>query len=213
MAKLERVTTLTFHRREHVGTTGARASRRAGRVPGVLYGHGGGSVPIEVEARALGQLLATGGRSHILDATFDGAHDSVLLREVQRDPISLRPLSADFQRVSLSEEIHAEVPIVTTGVPIGVKEHGGVMDVVSHVLELKGPAGKLPEQLEVDVSGLDIHDHITAGDVLLPPGFTLITPRETLVVGIEVLRAAETEVPAATAPAAEAPEAAPTPAE
>lgn len=208
MAKLERVTTLTFHRRAHLGTTGAKATRRAGRVPGVLYGHGGGSVPIEIEARALAQLLATGGRSHILDATMEGAHDSVLLREVQRDPISLRPLSADFQRVSLSEEIHAEVPVITVGVPFGVKEHGGVMDVMLHRIEIKGPAGKLPEQLEVDVSTLDIHEHITAGDIKLPPGFTLVTSRDALVVGIELLRAAEVETPAATPAAGDTPEAA-----
>jgi large subunit ribosomal protein L25 len=113
-----------------------------------------------------------------------------LLREVQRDPISHRPIAADFQRVSSTEAINASVHIITVGVAPGVKEGGGVMDVVTHSLEVKGPAGKLPEHFEIDVSALNVNDHITAGDVKLPAGFTLITPAETVVVAVEGSRTA-----------------------
>jgi large subunit ribosomal protein L25 len=204
MAKLERVTTLTIHMRAKTGTTGAKAARREGRVPGVLYGHGS-PLSIAVDARDLADLLTTGGQSHIVDATIDGQHDSVLLRDVQRHPISHRPIAADFQRVSQTEEIYATVPIVITGVAPGVKDDGGVLDTVTHALEIKGPAGKLPEELTVDVSALAVGDHIAAEHVTLPAGFTLVTGGETIVVSVELTRAIAGETgPAEATPATDA---------
>jgi large subunit ribosomal protein L25 len=203
MAKLERVTTLTIHPRAEIGTTGAKKARREGRVPGALYGHGE-SQAIAVDSRTLADLLSTGGHSHIVDATVGGKHESVLLREVQRDPITHRPIAADFQRVSQTEEIYASVAVVTVGTAIGVKDQGGVMDVVTHALEIKGPAGKLPEQFEIDVAALGVNEHVTAGDVPLPSGFTLITPPETIVVAVEGSRTASDDA-ALTAAAAPAP--------
>jgi large subunit ribosomal protein L25 len=188
MSKLDRVTHLTIHTRTSVGTTAAKAVRREGQVPGVLYGHGA-SVSIAIDAKALSQLLNAGGKSHIVDATIDGVHDSVLLREVQRDPISRRPIAADFQRVSLTEEIYASVGIVAVGVAPGIRDQGGVLDIVTHELEIKGPAGKLPEHLEVDISALSVGDHINADAVPLPAGFVLITPGEKTVVSLEGARA------------------------
>jgi large subunit ribosomal protein L25 len=84
------------------------------------------------------------------------------------------------------------------------------MDIVTHALEIKGPAGKLPEHFEIDVSTLNVNDHVTAGDIKLPAGFSLITPADTVVVAIEGSRtasddAALTAAAAAPAPAAEAP--------
>jgi large subunit ribosomal protein L25 len=209
MAKQERVTTMTIETRTDIGTTGAKRARLAGKVPGALYGHGG-SQAITVEMKDLSALISTGGASHVLDATIDGKKESVLLREVQRSPITHRPISADFQRVSQTEAITASISIHTVGIAPGVKEGGGVMDVVSHALDVKGPAGKLPESFEIDVTGLNVGDHITAGDVKLPAGFTLITPADTVIVAVEGSRTASDD--AAITAAAPAPEAVPAPA-
>jgi len=203
MAKSERVSTLTFQARSGVGTTSAKATRRAGQIPGVLFGHGSEPVPIAVDARALSTLIASGGQSRIVDATLDGAHESVLLRDIQRHPITYRPITADFQRVSQTEEIQASVPVITVGVALGVRESDGIMDVVTHTLDIKGPAGRLPEQLELNVAELGMGDHITAGDVALPAGFVLVTPRETVVVSIETSRANVAEAEPAPVVAAE----------
>jgi large subunit ribosomal protein L25 len=213
MAKSERVSTLTLHPRERIGTTGANAARQAGQIPGVLFGHGSNPVAIAIDARALNTLLSSGGPRRIMDATLAGAHESVLLREVQRHPVTHRPLTADFQRVSQTEAIQASVAVHTVGVARGVKDGGGIMDVVSHALDIKGPAGKIPEHLEVDVTELGVGDHIVAGDVQLPADFVLVTARETTVVAIELPRAEVAEVtPAAAAtPAGETPAATPTP--
>jgi large subunit ribosomal protein L25 len=203
MAKQATVTSVTIHQRAEIGTTGAKKARREGRIPGALYGHGA-SEAIAVDAKTLNELLTSGAQSHIVDATIGGKKESVLLREVQRDPITHRPIAADFQRVSSTEAINASVQIVTVGVPPGVKEQGGVMDMVTHALEVKGPAGSLPSHFELDVSALNVNDHITAGDIKLPAGFTLITPPETVVVAVEGSRTASDDaaLTAAAAPAA-----------
>ena len=193
---------MTIHPRAEIGTTGAKKARREGRIPGALYGHGA-SEAIAVDAKTLNDLLTSGGQSHIVDATIGGKKESVLLREVQRDPITHRPIAADFQRVSSTEAIHASVAVVMVGIAPGVKEGGGVMDVVTHALEVKGPAGSLPEHFEIDVSKLNVNDHITAGDVKLPSGFSLITPAETVVVAVEGSRTASDDAAiTAAAPAA-----------
>jgi large subunit ribosomal protein L25 len=206
MAKLATVTTVTIYSRAEIGTTGAKRVRKEGRIPGALYGHGG-TQAISVDSKALADLLSTGGQSHIVDATIDGKHESVLLREVQRNPITHRPISADFQRVSQTEAITASIAVHTVGVAPGVKDAGGVMDVVTHAIEVKGPAGKLPEFFEIDVSGLNVGDHITAGDVKLPANFTIITPADTVIVAVEGSKTASDD--AAITAAAPVPEPAP----
>jgi ribosomal protein L25 (general stress protein Ctc) len=91
MAKLQRVTTVTIETRADIGTTGAKKARLAGKIPGALYGHGG-SQAISVDFKALSDLITTGGASHVVDATIDGKKESVLLRDVQRNPITHRPI-------------------------------------------------------------------------------------------------------------------------
>ena len=211
MAKPHTVQVLELASRTDIGTTGAQRVRLTGKVPGVVYGHGS-STAISVDARQLSDLLLSGAKSRIIDATIDGKKDSVLLRRVEAHPLSRKPISVDFQRVSQNEAVTASVHIVTAGVPIGVRDGGGVMDVVTHALDIKGPASSIPSELTIDVTDLGVHQHVTAGDVKLPPGFTLLTAPETTVIAVEVTRSgvAEGEDATAAVPAAEA---APAPAE
>src|SRR5216683_2793205 len=192
MAKPHTVTLLTLEPREDVGTTAAHRIRRQGRIPGVVYGHGR-STPISIEAKQLSDLILSGEKSKIVEASIDGVKDSVLLRRVEAHPISCKALSVDFQRVAQGEAITASVNIVTAGAPIGVSESGGVMDVITHSLDIKGPAQSIPDSLIIDVSGLDVHQHITAAQVPLPEGFILLTPPETVVISVEITRALASE--------------------
>lgn len=193
---------LALHPRTRVGTTGAHAERHAGRVPAVVYGHGSDPLAVSVESKALDALLHGGRRNQLIEAQVDGRTDTVLLREVQRDPVSRRVIHADFQRVSRTEKIYATIGVVTLGVAIGVKDFGGVLDVVTHELEIVGPADRVPEHLEVDVTGLGLHDHITAADIKLPEGFTMYTPVNTIVVSVEPSRTEREAEEAAAAAAA-----------
>lgn len=196
MAK-HKISTLKLDLRDAIGTTKAHALRRTGRIPGVVYGHGS-STPITIDAKDLAELIHSGNRSHIVDASIGGKKDSVLLRRIDSDPITRKPLSVDFQRVASGEAITASVNVVTVGTPAGVRDQGGVMDLVTHALDIRGPAQSIPDELTVDVSGLGVHQHVNASDIALPKGFALITPPDTIVVAVSLTRAAAGEEVEAT---------------
>jgi large subunit ribosomal protein L25 len=207
MAKTHELSTLTLETRTETGTTNAHQLRRAGKIPGVVYGHGK-ATPITIDVKQLSDLLLSGHRSHVLPAKIGGASDSVLLRRIETDPISRKPLSVDFQRITKNEAIFATVQVVTVGTPAGVKDQGGVLDVMLRTLEIKGPAQSLPDRLEIDVTELGVHQHVSAGQVTLPKGFTLITPPDTIVAAVEITRAEAAEegpTPAEAPAAAETP--------
>ncbi len=186
--------TLSIEHRTKLGTTGSQALRAQGKIPAVVFGHGTVPDHIAVDAHAFKELLHRAGRNAIITLTDDGKKpQTALVREVQTHPVTRRIVHADLQRVSADETISAHLGIVTVGVAIGVKEMGAVMDIVAHEIEVEGPANQIPEHLEVDVTLLGIHDHVTAGDIPLPPGFTLLSPPDTLVVTIEPPRTHEEE--------------------
>jgi large subunit ribosomal protein L25 len=195
---------LALKSREKTGTTAAKAVRQHGGVPGTLFGHGAAPVSIELDAKAFDELLHKGGKNHLLEITIDGGtRDTALIRDVQRDPLTRRVVHADLQRVSATEEISAELPLVTIGVPVGVKDSGGVLDVIVRTIAVRGPANALPESIEADVSHLGIHEHLIASDLKLPAKITLDIEPGTILVSIEASR---TEADAVAAPGAEAAE-------
>jgi large subunit ribosomal protein L25 len=182
---------LSVELREKLGTTGAHALRAHGKIPAVIYGHGNVPEHIAVDAHAFEELLHHGGRNAIITLTDGGRkRQTALLRQIQLHPVSRRIVHADLQRVSADETIDTRLPIVTVGVAEGVRNSGAVMDVIAHELEIEGPASRIPEHLEVDVTALGVHEHITAADVALPPGFKMLTPPETVVLAIEPSRTA-----------------------
>ncbi len=196
---------LTAAPRNRTGSTGANAARKAGKIPAVLYGHGSEPALIEFDAKAFDDLMHRGGRSSLITVKINGKRgETALLRELQRDPLSRRVIHADLQRVSANEEVHSSIPVVTIGVALGVKEFGGVLDVVTHQVEISGPANKIPEHVEVDVTMLSLHDHVTAGAAHLPEGFTMLTPADTILVAVEPSKTAtQVEEAAVAAPQAE----------
>lgn len=197
---------LVIERRDGAGSGKARALRHAGKVPGVLYGHGSNEA-ISVDRRALDDLLHRGGRTGLIEIKLAGKKlDTALVREVQIDPVSRKTIHIDLQRVSATETVHTKLPLVTIGTADGVRNFGGVMDVIVHEIEVEGPANKLPDHLEIDVTELGIHEHSTAGDIKLPAGLKLLTPADAIVVTVESSKTAhalEEAEAAAGAPALE----------
>lgn len=192
--------TLKLELRENPGTIGSRKVRHTGRIPGVIYGHGEKPLAVSIEGRELGELLHGGRRQNIIDIQLDGKKDTAMVRDMQLDPVTRRVLSVDLQRISRSDIITAEVPIVTVGTAAGVRDQGGMMDLVTHEIEVRGPADKIPEEIRVDVSELTIGDNISAGELTLTEGIRLITPADTTIVAIEMPRAEEEPVAAAAVP-------------
>ncbi|HZY99953.1 MAG TPA: 50S ribosomal protein L25 [Candidatus Baltobacteraceae bacterium] len=197
---------LPIESRERLGTTGANSLRKHGKIPAIVYGHGTAPQNIAIDARAFNDILHHGGRNSIITLTDGGKKgETALVRELQFDPVSRKVIHADLLRVSADEAVTVELQVVTVGTPRGVKDSGGVMDVLMHALEVEGPANRIPEHLEIDVTELGIHEHVSAGDVKLPNGFTMVTPGDTVVVAIEPSRT-ERELEEATAGPAEAAE-------
>jgi large subunit ribosomal protein L25 len=178
--------------------------RHDGKVPVVLYGHGTPPELLAVTRRDFTELVTHGGRSGLIELKLDGKKfDTALVRELQHDPVTHRIIHADFQRVSATEAVHTTLPLNATGIARGVKDFGGVMDILVHEIEIEGPANKLPDKIDVDVSNLGLHEHITAGQLELPKGFKLLTPPDTIVISVEaskVAKALEEAEAEATAP-------------
>lgn len=198
---------LAITTREKTGSTSVAALRKTGFVPGVLFGHGSAPLAIALEAKAFDELLKAGGKNHLLELTIDGgARDTALVRDVQRDPLTRRVIHADLQRVSATETITASLPLVTIGVADGVKNSGGVMDVLVHTVDVTGPANGLPESIEADVAALKVGDHLYASDLKLPNGIKLDLDAHTILISIEASKTeSEAAAVAPETPAAEVP--------
>lgn len=162
--------TISAQTREGRGKGAARTSRREGRIPGVLYGHGEESVPLSVDAGELQKLVHTiSVENTILDLDLgDGEPYKVLIRELQRHPFRDEFVHIDFFHVAMDEKIQVEVPIVLLGTPTGVKNKGGILDHQLRELEVFCLPGSIPEKVEIDVSDLDIGDSIHVNEIQLP---------------------------------------------
>ncbi len=184
--------------------------RRVGQVPAVLYGHNVEPRAIAAEARILHRVWMRAGRTQLVDLKVDGGRaQKVLVREMQVDPRTNRPIHADFFAVNLREKLTAEVPVVLTGeAPAVVDAKVGTLQQLLNTLRVECLPADLPAQFSVDVSGLaEIDQGIHVRDIALPEGVALvhIDPDE-LVVKVAALRIAvegEAEEAAAAAEAAE----------
>jgi large subunit ribosomal protein L25 len=169
------VVSLAAELRGRAGKGGARESRRAGRVPAVIYGNKQEPVLIALDgAELLKHLRRPGFMAHVFEITVAGARERVLPREVQHDPVSGKPLHVDFMRFGAETRIHVDVQVKfeNEDKAPGLKK-GGVLNVVHHTLDLICSPDAIPESLTVDLSGLELGDVIHADAIKLPEGVEL----------------------------------------
>lgn len=182
------------------GKGAARKLRAIGRIPGVCYRPGVESAPISLDSRALDlQLRASSAGMNTLfnlkvhgGGNFDGSQ--VLVKELQRDPVSGAPLHADLFAVDLTQRIHVSVPVHVVGTSFGVTM-GGILDHTLRELEVECLPTAIPEELTVDATPLDVGDSIHARDVALPPDVVLLTDANLPVVSVVAPAVAEEETP------------------
>lgn len=167
--------------RDRAGKGTARAARRAGRVPAVIYGNNEPAVMITLEQRLLEtELQDPSFFVRLLDIEIDGTKHRVLPRDAQRHPVTDRPLHIDFLRFSADRKITVEVPVVFLNEEAapGLKV-GGVLNIVRHEIEVSCTADAIPDHFEIDLTGRDIGDSVHASSLALPAGVTLtITDRD-----------------------------------
>jgi len=215
---------LKAERRTDAGKGVARKTRAAGRVPGVVYGHGD-PVTIDVDARELYHLLHTdAGMNVLVDIKVDGDEWLAMPREVQRDHLGDRLLHVDFYRIARDEKITVEVPVHIGGDSRGVRE-GGVVEHHLWNIQVECLPQDVPNAVEADVTPLGIGESIKVEQLTPPPGCTIVTSGAEVVVSVvtpQILRVEEEAVAVAEgaegaegaeAPAAEGGEAAPAPPE
>jgi len=165
--------------RTEFGKGSARRTRRAGRVPAVLYGHGQDVVHLSLPAREFAAVLRNGGSNALITVVLDGTEHLALAKAVQRDPLTRVHEHVDLLAVRRGEKTTVDVPVVVIGEPAPDTIANHQLNTVS----LEADATALPESVEVDVTGRGAGEHITAGDLTLPAGATLVTDPEALVIG------------------------------
>ena len=163
---------LNVELRDGVGTGNARAMRRQDKVPGVLYGGSLGPVPLAVRANDFRKALYTGKLlGHLVTLKFGDESQPVIAKDVQFHPVTDEPMHFDLYRVDEHQQIKISVPLHFRNQEAspGLKR-GGTLNIVAHEVEVRAAADSIPEELVVDLTGLEIGDAIRIGSLTLPNG-------------------------------------------
>ncbi len=153
--------------RARAGKGAARATRRAGKVPAIIYGAHQEPSLLALEPRAvLRELQRPGWQSRVYEIKADGASTRALIRAVQYHPVTDQPEHVDFQRLAAGERIRVSVPVhfENEGLSSGIKR-GGVLNVVRHAVEVQADPENIPEQFTADLTGLDFNDNVRWHDL------------------------------------------------
>jgi len=196
---------LAAETRTEFGKGGARRTRRAGKIPAVIYGHGADPRHVSLPAREFTHAIKRGGANVLLTLSVNGKDELTIPKAIQRHPIKGEFEHVDLISVRIGEKVTIDVPLVLTG----AIAPGGLLGQDHTSVTVEAEATHLPTEIEVSIEGLEVGEHITAADLTLPAGSTLVTEAETLLVHVSQapteadMAAGEEE--AAEAPAAEAP--------
>ena len=196
---------LNVEKRERTGTGNARATRSTGLVPGVLYGGKRGSIPIEINAKDVEMAIRSGKfLSHMVELNHQGEKQPVIPRAIQFHPVTDKPIHIDLYRVEENAEIAIDVVVhfKNHDASPGLKR-GGVLNVVRHTIKLKCKANKIPEEIVVDLTGLEIGQSVHISSITLPEGARPVIRDRDFTVATVAGRKAEEE-PTTTAAAAAA---------
>jgi large subunit ribosomal protein L25 len=190
--------TLEVSRRAERGTGPAGRMRQGGRVPAVVYGGHRETVPISVDRKAVTELIQKsehGVRSIFLLKMADSDQQRhAMIKQIQIDPISRKMTHIDFIRVLMDEVVRTTVPIHVNGLALGVKE-GGLLDFQVRELHIECLPNAIPDKVDIDISGLGMHQYFRISDLTLPEGVKVLDDPERVVVGVTHLRAEEVPTP------------------
>ncbi|NQV98901.1 MAG: 50S ribosomal protein L25/general stress protein Ctc [Rhodospirillales bacterium] len=181
------IVSLAAETRERAGKGAARATRRAGRVPAVIYGNKEAPIMISIDPIDLMKLMRSGHFfSSVYEINAEGANHRVLPRDMQMHPVTDQPLHVDFMRFSKTTRLVVEVPVsfINEDDCPGLRM-GGVLNIVRHSIEMRASPDNIPDEIEIDLAGYDIGDSIHISSVTLPDDIELtITDRDFTVATI-----------------------------
>ncbi|HAM13874.1 MAG TPA: 50S ribosomal protein L25 [Microbacterium sp.] len=177
-------TTVHAELRENFGKGFARRLRAAGKIPAVLYGHG--TDPVHVALPGHQMLLLVRRANALIELDIAGKSQLALVKDVQKDPVNQIIEHIDLVVIKKGEKVQVDVPVVV----VGESFSGTIVNLDATSVSLAVDATHIPEHVEVDVEGLEEGARITAGELTLPQGATLVTDPEVLVVAVSVPAAA-----------------------
>lgn len=169
---------LTGETRSEFGKGAARRIRRAAQIPAVIYGHGAAPIHIVLPERAT--VRAIRGANALLTVTVDGTEHLALVKDVQRDPVLQIVEHIDLLTVKKGEKVTVDVPVVL----IGEAAPGTVVTQEENTISLSAEATHLPVKVEVDITGLEVGNHVLAGALSLPKNVELLSDPELLIVNV-----------------------------
>jgi large subunit ribosomal protein L25 len=168
---------LSAETRTEFGKGGARRTRRAGKVPAVIYGHGADPRHVALPAREFAAAIRHGGANVLLTLDLEGAEELVIPKSIQRHAIKGYFEHVDLLAVRRGEKVTIEVPVTVVGDVVP----GGLLNQEHTTVSVEAEATHLPEAFEISIDGLAIGSHVTAADIALPSGSSLVTDPETVV--------------------------------
>ena len=182
-------------KRDTFGKGSARALRRAGSIPAVLYGRRQDVVPLQIDEHVFRTFLRKNSENVLIDLDIkDYGAETAMIREIQQHPVMKQTLlHADFVRVSLDEPVTAAVPIVLNGTPIGVRESDGVLEFPLRELTVHCLPTLLPNDIQVDVSDLAVNEIIHVGDLETAEEIQVMDDLQTMVVAVSPPKIEEVE--------------------
>ena len=187
--------TIQVEKRERTGKGGSRESRRKGMIPGVVYGAGKDSVPIQLDRKSFLELMKKSDSENpifLLKLSDSGQERHAILRDLQKDPVSRMVIHLDFQRIEMNQKVHVTVTVELMGTAVGVKTEGGLLEFTTRELKVECLPADIPKHIEVDITNLHVGQHIEAGAVKLPDGVTLFDDPEKVIVTLGHMRTEET---------------------
>ena len=205
---MAKTVSLQVSQRAAVGRTALKAVRKAGRVPGVLYGKTKDKPvrarSIEIDARKLASILQSSTSENVLvDVELTDAGGKkvdqhlALLVDVQHHPIKDYIIHIDLHEIAQDEILHAEVPVTSEGEPVGVKTGGGLLETMLRTIRVACLPRNLPDMITVDVSHLEIGHSVHVREIKLPEGVTTTNPPELPVFSVFAPKEEVVETPAA----------------
>ncbi len=187
---------IKIEKRDIFGKNASRRLRREGMIPAILYGGDASNVPLTLRKQDVFMILRSDTRENtVFQVSFDSEIRDVMIKELQRDPVTDEILHVDFIHIAMDKVIRVSVPIVSLGEAVGVKVEGGFVDFITREIEVECLPKDIPEHIEIDISDLHLRQSLKAEDITLPEGVKLITSFDTLLVMIEApLKEEEIEV-------------------
>jgi len=176
-----------------------KTMRRGGRIPGVAYGDKEKPVTLTIDEKSVQTILhSPGGRNALISLKIGGASHPVLIKEIQRHPITRALWHVDFQRISLKKKIETRVPIHVKGEAPGVKVGGGVLEHLVREIRVRCLPTQIPASIDVDISGLQMNQGIRAKELQLPKDVEILMDAESVIVHVLTVHVVE-ETPATAA--------------